>query len=377
MNLSNTLRRILHIAFIDLKLMVMDKMFLFWTLVFPMIIIMTFGHIYKQDNQDVKASLMVLNQDEGQWGEYFIQKLQSPGIDLKPIDQVPENYIRYLHIPNDFSANITNKKAQQILLKLNENSNIEASTQVEIKIIQGLVKLITEIILHPDTTTFFAQKPEFRNILSIHSRFPENTILKIPAGFDHVIPGTIVMFIMMMVLVYGGVFVMIDRQKGIIKRIMYSSTSIPQLWTGKFLGRLFIGLVQAFILVIVGIIFFDLNLGNLLLATLIILTYTITIAALSILYGSVFRKEQIIIGLSILTSNIFAALGGCWWPIEVVPDTIRTIGKITPAYWAMDAFHQIIFFNRGLPQITPNLLILLATTLLLSLLSFKFFKIED
>lgn len=377
MSLLNKLSRIAHIAFIDLKLMVTDKMFLFWTLVFPIIIIMTFGHIYKQDNQNVKANLMVLNQDEGQWGAYFIQKLQSPGIDLNPIDKVPENYIRYLHIPKDFSANITNKKAQEILLKLNENSNIEASTQVEIKIVQGLVKLITEIILHPDTTTFFDQKPEFKNILSINSRFPENTILKIPAGFDHVIPGTIVMFIMMMVLVYGGVFVMMDRQRGIIKRIMFSSTSIPQLWTGKFLGRLFIGLVQAFILVVIGKIFFNLNLGNAVLSTLVIVTFSITIAALSILYGSVFRKEQVIIGLSILTSNIFAALGGCWWPIEVVPDTVRAIGKITPAYWAMDAFHQIIFFNRGLSQITPNLLILLSTTLLISLLSFKFFKIED
>lgn len=377
MSLLNKLRRIAHIAFIDLKLMVTDKMFLFWTLVFPIIIIMTFGHIYKQDNQNVKANLMVLNQDEGPWGDYFIQKLQSPGIDLNPIDKVPENYIRYLHIPKDFSANITNKKAQEILLKLNENSNIEASTQVEIKIVQGLVKLITEIILHPDTTTFFDKKPEFKNILSINSRFPENTILKIPAGFDHVIPGTIVMFIMMMVLVYGGVFVMMDRQRGIIKRIMFSSTSIPQLWTGKFLGRLFIGLVQAFILVVIGKLFFNLNLGNAVLSTLVIITFSITIAALSILYGSVFRKEQVIIGLSILTSNIFAALGGCWWPIEVVPDTVRAIGKITPAYWAMDAFHQIIFFNRGLSQITPNLLILLSTTLLISLLSFKFFKIED
>jgi ABC-type multidrug transport system permease subunit len=377
MSLSNKLRRILHIAFIDLKLMVKDKMYLFWTLVFPLIIIMTFGHIYQQDNQDVKAALMVLNQDEGEWGEYFIQKLQSPGITITAIDQEPEDYIRYLHIPKDFSANIASKKSQEILLKLNENSNVEASTQVEIKIIQGLVKLITEIILHPDTTTFFAQKPEFQNILAIHSRFPENTILEIPAGFDHVIPGTIVMFIMMMVLIYGGVFVMIDRQRGIIKRIMFSSTTIPQLWTGKFLGRLINGLVQAFVLVAVGKLFFNLNLGNTILAALIILTFSVTIAALSIIYGSIFRKEQVIVGLSILTSNIFAALGGCWWPIEVVPDTIRTIGKFTPAYWAMDAFHQIIFFNRGLPQITPNLLILLSTTILLSLLSFKFFKIED
>ena len=40
------MRRILHVAFNDLRLMVGDKAFLFWTLAFPMFFIMGFLALY-------------------------------------------------------------------------------------------------------------------------------------------------------------------------------------------------------------------------------------------------------------------------------------------------------------------------------------------
>jgi ABC-2 type transport system permease protein len=101
------------------------------------------------------------------------------------------------------------------------------------------------------------------------------------------------------------------------------------------------------------------------------------IASLSIFIGSVLNKEDLLIGVSILLANVFSALGGTWWPIEVVPQTVRTIGMISPAYWAMDTFHQIIFFNKGLTDILPNLTILLIFTAIFTVLAKKFFKIRE
>jgi ABC-2 type transport system permease protein len=91
----------------------------------------------------------------------------------------------------------------------------------------------------------------------------------------------------------------------------------------------------------------------------------------------VLKKEDLIVGVSVLTANMFAALAGCWWPIEVVPQTFRTIGMISPAYWAMDVFHQVIFFNKGLTDILFNFIVLMGFTLVFTLLAIKFFKIKD
>ena len=58
-----------------------------------------------------------------------------------------------------------------------------------------------------------------------------------------------------------------------------------------------------------------------------------------------------IIGLAVLLANVFAALGGCWWPIEVVPAGVRQAGMVSPAWWAMDALHKLRFFQGDWNQV--------------------------
>ena len=98
-------------------------------------------------------------------------------------------------------------------------------------------------------------------------------------------------------------------------------------------------------LIVVGKIFFDLNLGSLPLSLLVIAVFALAMAALSVFIGSMVTKEDMIVGLAVLLSNIFAALGGCWWPNEIVAPGMRKAGMVSPAYWAMDALHELPFFN--------------------------------
>ncbi len=372
------MKQIWHIAFIDLKVMVRDKVYFAWVLAFPLVFIFIFGNLYKgETNGPVKASLAVVNHDQGKWGNYFIEKIKSPGIDLETVDAEPEQYYRVLIIPKDFSKKIGEKTAQELVFKKKESADVQAATQAEVRIIQAIAKTITELVLHPDTSTFFEKETGFRDIIEIKSQFPESTLTKTPSGYDHVIPGILVQFLMMMVLIYGGIVVMTDRQRGILSRILFSSASVAQLWGGKFLARLLMGLIQAVVLIVTGILFFNLNLGNIFLSSLNVLFFSISMASLSIFFGSLLNKEDLIVGISVLTANFFAALGGCWWPIEVVPQTFRTIAKISPAYWAMDAFHRVIFFNGGFGDILPNLVVLMGYTLVFTFLAIKFFKIKN
>ena len=98
---------------------------------------------------------------------------------------------------------------------------------------------------------------------------------------------------------------------------------------------------------------------------------------MSIFVGSVLKKEELIVGVSVLMSNMFAALGGCWWPAEIVPPAFRTLGMVSPAYWAMDVFHKVIFFGKGFDAVWPNLLVLLAFTAVFMALALRFFKVEE
>lgn len=367
-----------HIAFTDIKIMVRDKIFFFWTLAFPMLFIFVFGNLFQggTDPAASKAQLLVLNRDSDQWGAHLIEQLKAPKIDLQLLDKEPEEYTRYLVIPADFSEKIEAKKAQELVFIKADGASVQAAAQVETKIFQGIAKVLTQMILHPDTATFFETEHSFKDLMQLKTQFPENTVKEIPRGFDHVIPGIMVQFIMMMVLIYGGIVVMTDRQRGILTRVLYSSASIPHLWGGKFLARLMMGLIQAAILIVVGKILFTLNLGNWFLSLLNILVFAIAIASLSIFLGSVLNKEDLVVGVSVLLANLFAALAGCWWPIEVVPQTVRTVAMISPAYWAMDVFHQVIFFNKGFADVYINYIVILGFAGVFTFLAIKFFKVK-
>lgn len=373
------MRRILHVAISDLRRMVTDRIFFFWTLVFPMFFILMFGLLFKSGESKMNAALTVVNRDQGRWGAYFVDKLKAPGIDLVMADREPPEYHRMLLIPPDFSAKIEARRSQALELKKRSGASTQAAARVETQLVQAIARVITELVLYGDgdLAGFLDNRPQFRELVKVQSRFPARTVTIVPSGFDHAIPGVTIQFIMMMVMIYGGITVMEDRKKGILERILYSPLSPAGLFQAKLLGRLFMGLVQTLILLAVGTLFFHLHLGHALLALLVFTLFAAAMAAFSLFIGSRCAKEDLIVGLSVLLSNLFAALGGCWWPNEIVPPAVRTVAMVSPAYWAMDALHQLIFFQGGWADIAPHLGVLLALAIALSLLAGRYFRIRD
>jgi len=371
---------ILHVAGNDLRIMVGDKVFFFWSLAFPVFFIILFGLLYKSsDNAPPVAELTVVNSDEGRWGAYFVEKIRSPGIAVTLAEAEPTEYSRLIVLPPDFSARIEARRDQELAFKKRSDASTRAAARVETRLIQAIARVIVELVLYGEgeLARFFEGHPEFRDLVHVKSGFPENTVTVVPSGFDHSIPGTTIQFIMMMVMIYGGISVMEDRQKGVLGRMLFSPLSTGDVFQAKLLGRWGMGLIQALMLFVVGKIFFGLDLGHAPLALLVIAVFSLAMAALSVFIGSRLSKEDLIVGLSVLLANIFAALGGCWWPNELVPPAVRRIAVVSPASWAMDALHKLRFFNGGLGDILPNLGVLLALAVVLSILAGRFFRVRD
>jgi len=41
-----------------------------------------------------------------------------------------------------------------------------------------------------------------------------------------------------------------------------------------------------------------------------------------------------------------AAVGGCWWPIDLEPHWMRTVALAFPTTWAMEAFNDLMIRSR-------------------------------
>ncbi|MDD5371409.1 MAG: ABC transporter permease, partial [Anaerolineaceae bacterium] len=69
--------------------------------------------------------------------------------------------------------------------------------------------------------------------------------------------------------------------------------------------------------------------------------------------GAFVKTEGQANGLSILFGMVMALLGGCWYPIELFPQFVRTAVKVLPTTWAMQGLLDLVLRGQGLVEILP------------------------
>jgi ABC-type multidrug transport system permease subunit len=82
------------------------------------------------------------------------------------------------------------------------------------------------------------------------------------------------------------------------------------------------------------------------------------------------------VGIGVLASNVLAALGGCWWPIEVTPDWMQRLALFLPTGWAMDALHKLVNFGAPPTAVLPHLAVMIAASVVAAGLSARVFRFQ-
>jgi ABC-2 type transport system permease protein len=124
------------------------------------------------------------------------------------------------------------------------------------------------------------------------------------------------------------------------------------IFAGKVLGRVIIAVVQLTLLVAAGRFLFRLDFGRSPagLATLLA-CYAFAVAAIATFLGAILANPEQASTVGWLSSTVMGAMGGCWWPAEVMPGWLRTASHVFPTAWAMDGLHALISFGRGFESV--------------------------
>jgi ABC-2 type transport system permease protein len=110
---------------------------------------------------------------------------------------------------------------------------------------------------------------------------------------------------------------------------------------------------------------------------LLLVPYTFCIAGTGLLLSGIFRTTQQAESLAWLVGMTFAGLGGCWWPLEIVPDWLRTLGHFFPTAWAMDGLHGMISFGQGYAAVLWPALVLILFGVLFTALGVRTVRFAD
>jgi ABC-type Na+ efflux pump permease subunit len=199
----------------------------------------------------------------------------------------------------------------------------------------------------------------------------------IPSGFDQAIPGILVMFTLLVLLTSGASMLVVERQQGLLRRLAYAPMSRSEVVAGKWGGRMVLAVLQIGSAVLVGTLLFDMQWGpDVPMIVVVLMSWAAFCASAGLMLGSIAKTDGQASGLGVLFANVLAALGGCWWPIEVTPEWMQNLQNFIPTGWTMDALHKLISFEAGAASAIPYVITLLVAAFIVALIAVRQFRYE-
>jgi ABC-2 type transport system permease protein len=193
--------------------------------------------------------------------------------------------------------------------------------------------------------------------ITVRSETVDATSDYLPLGFNYSAPTMLILFVFVNSLA-GGAAIIESRRLGIYERAMAAPVRARDIVLGETLTYLAVGLLQSVLIVGVGAGLFGVRWGDPLAATALITVWALVGTGTGVLAGTVFRTPEQAGAIGPAIGIAFGMLGGAMWPLEIVPDTMRTIGHLTPHAWAVDGWIEILSRGGGILQIGTQLAVL-------------------
>jgi ABC-2 type transport system permease protein len=392
------LKQMWFIALKDLKIFVMDRASLFFSIVFPFLFIILFnslmGGVGSQDN---RLELHMATQEvEGGLSQQIIGAMVTENESLlKPGDPIiiwDKDYTAdrqavldgklqgFLYFPADFTQALMNGSAAKLEIFADAGATntraaleglagaITSQINTNIAIINATAALLAESGAPPAEIQAAVQKIQGEIFtgsaagaatpyLTFKTEQVGNVEAQNPANW--VIPGYLVMFVFMAAATSAPDIVK-ERKNNTLERLLSTSVKRESILGGIFTGIAAKGLVQIVIFWVFGILVFHVDMGLSPLAVVILsILMVIMSSAFAVMLATLAGSIRSASSLAVITSLLLAPLGGCWWPSFLYPEWLQNISKITPHAWATTGFNKLMVFGASFGDVLPSMVALL------------------
>ena len=388
------IKNILFIAQKDFHYSLKEKTLLVWLFIMPIVFFgfigsTTGGFAGKSASTIINVAIWEQNIGDATndpLARQIIYRLEQEGFSLPVFNSQKDqeelkyhfnDYTRRLWLPKNLQQKLAD--GEQIEIKYASTSNGLTQDRDQFSIEKALYQTLGDILVFKklnsniDNLNFDSINELPKNIYVEISSAGEK--LNIPSGFNQAVPGILVMFIMMIALSSGSLSIYLERKSGVLKRLAATPITRKEIILGKWLGKWFITILQIIYGMLIGWLLFKIHWGNHLAAIVaILLLWAAFNSALAVLLGSYAQSEGQVSAISTIFSLLLAALGGCWWPIEITPQWMQTLANFLPTGWIMDALHKLMYFGGQLEDVSLHIMALLVLSLVAITTAFNKFR---
>jgi ABC-2 type transport system permease protein len=328
----------------SLKTFWRSKGTMFWTIAFPILLILIFGAIFS-GSDTVEYTLHIQDLDGSKASNMFIDILNETGFfNIKKVDKEVnvDSYIedkdisRLIVIPNDYSEKIAQSyvdKTSRVNLSFYFDQSELTTNQVVRTIISSVLQSMNMNITGGS------------NIIGI------DDIETITGDFDYIdffIPGMIG-FTIMTSCIYGSIERNTKyRKNGILRKLQTTPITRVEWIFSKMLFMVFLSFLSTVVILVIGILVYGLNVNLNILIFIVIIAESFLFSGMGMLIGRFVKEEETAdtAGGAITFPMMF--LAGTFFPLDQMPEFLQSFARILPLYYVNEALRNaMIYLNTS------------------------------
>jgi ABC-2 type transport system permease protein len=339
-----------------IKMFIRNKQALFFTLFFPVVLMTLLGLLAFDNTPKINLGVAITAPPTAGTQQFVEQLKNIPIFEVTLDTEANEREAiqkgdrdASLIIPGDFFPDIPNTNTKTLTL-LKNNNNIQQASTAESIINQILDKTTLQITKAP--TLFHL------NIEDINARDFKY--------IDFLVPGIVSLSIMQMS-VFSVAFVFADyKEKGVLKRLLATPMKPYQFVLANVVTRLIISVVQATMLIAIGVLVFNAHvIGSYFLLIPIVLLGALMFLGLGFTLSGFANTVETVPALANLVVFPMMFLGGVFFAVDNMPTWLQHFAKYLPLTYLSHSMRSVMLEGAKFADIQTDLLWMLGWALFL------------
>ncbi len=271
-----------------------------------------------------------------------------------------------LTIPSDFTKKLLRGEKPSLLLEADATDPVAVSTALA-----SMEGIATQVAKKDLTGALFAlsnQKKPFD--VRVHRLYNPNGINQY-----NIIPGLMGTLMTMTLTMMTALAITRERERGTMENLLATPARPLEIMTGKIIPYVFIGLIQATLILCASYFVFHVPFnGSILLAYAVALLFIAVNLTIGITISSLAQNMLQALQLTIFYFLPSIMLSGFMFPFSGMPKWAQHVGELLPLTYFNRLIRGVVLKGNDLPTLWPNIWPLMVICLVMMILAVKFYK---
>jgi ABC-2 type transport system permease protein len=340
-----------------------NRVGLFFSLIFPVILILIFGAIFSEGSSGT-ITVYVQNKDAGQVSTALMNALKSISMVRVVSVSTSENFSQYLSahsssdgiiIPADLSSDYMAGKPVNVTVYGNPSSSSSAV----------VIETLSEVI-----NTFNLERYSGSPIIGISQTTVNPQVNKY---VDFLIPG-LIGFSILVPPMFSLVNISSEYKRlKLFKQLSLTPITKIEWLTSKVLWYIILSAISFLLMIAVGVLAFGVHIVLTLWITLFLILGPMLFSSLGMLVGTVTKSTETasVVGNVIMFPMMF--LSGTFFPITLMPIYLQNFAHVLPLFYIIDGLNAVMIYGNYWQAVIDLIVVTVITVVIFAAVA-KLFK---